>query len=529
LAKKKMKKPRREVTKRQLSRWQQQKKRQRIILGSGILIIIAVLAVVGVGIYNRWYIAEYKPLHETVIEVNDTKFDMNYYIKMLKYYGGGVPIQYMQFVADEVVTVIEQNELIRQGAMSLPTPITVSDGEVDEELESYDPPLSKDYRDVVRTQLLVDRLRDEYFEQKVPKFAEQRHIWAMFLESESQANEVIAKLETGEDFAELAGELSLDATCKEKEGDLGWRPEGVLPLLFETSILDEYAFNCEVGVLSQPIYDEETTKGVGYWIAKVLERRGEEEKAKVLGILLGSEEEAQTVRDRLEAGEDFGELAEKLSEHEESKEDEGNLGWLTPGEAGLTVAEFMFNPEIELGVVSEPIFDDTIVTEGGYWLIKVLERVEKKEEADVQVILLGSEEEAKKVENRLEDGEDFDALAEELSQHDESKEEGGKVTGITPGMMSSAFNEFTFNPEIELETLSEPIRDDTVVTTGGYWLIKVADIEDSRQIDEDDRELLKFDALDKWVEALWDDPDNKIESYLDDEKKQWAIWYTIES
>ena len=525
--KKKAEKPRREVTKRQLSRWQRQKKRQRIILGSGILIIVAVLAVVGVGVYNRWYIAEYKPLHETVIEVNDTKFDMNYYIKMLNYYGGGVPIQYMQLVADEVVKRIEENELIRQGALELG--ISVSDEEVDEELESYDPPLSKDYRDVVRTGLLVDRLRDEYFEQQVPMFAEQRHIMAMFLESESQANEVIARLEAGEDFAELAGELSLDATCKEKGGDLGWRPEGVLPLLFETSILDEHAFNCEVGVLSQPIYDEETTKGVGYWIAKVLERRGEEEKAKVLGILLGSEEEAQTVRDRLEAGEDFGELAEELSEHEESKEDGGNLGWLTPGEAGLTVDEFMFNPEIELGVVSEPIFDDTIVTEGGYWLIKVLERIEKKEEADVQVILLGSEKEAKEVKNRLEAGEDFDALAEELSQHDESKEEGGKVTGITPGMMSSAFSEFAFNPEVELETLSEPIRDDVVVTTGGYWLVRVEDIDDNREIGEDDRELLKGEALGNWVEALWDDPENRVESYLDDEKKQWAILHAIES
>ncbi len=527
MAKKKAEKPRREVTKRQLSRWQRQKRRQRIILGSGILIIIAVLAVVGVGIYSRWYIPEYKPLHETVIEVNDTQFDMNYYIKMLKYYGRDMPIQYMQFVADDVVTVIEQSELIRQGAMELG--IRVSDKEVDEELGSYDPPLSKDYRDVVRTGMLVDRLRDEYFEQKVPTIAEQRHIWAMFLESESQANEVIAKLEADEDFAELAGELSLDATCKEKGGDLGWRPEGVLPLLIGSPILEEQAFNCEVGVLSQPIYDEETTKGVGYWIAKVLERRGEEEKAKVLGILLGSEEEAQTVRVRLEAGEDFGELAEELSEHEESKENGGNLGWLTPGEVGLTVDEFMFNPEIELGVVSEPIFDDTIVTEGGYWLIKVLERIEKKEEADVQVILLASEQEANEVRVRLEAGKDFATLAEEFSQHDESRENGGDFEVLSRDMMSSAFNEFAFNPEIELKTLSEPIRDDTVVTTGGYWLVRVEEIDENRQIDEENRDLLKADALSQWVEALWDDPDNKIESYLDDEKMQWAIWYVIGS
>ncbi len=89
MAKKKAEKPKHELTKRQLSRWQQQKRRQRFILSSGILVIVAVLAVVGIGVYNQWYTPEYKPLHETVIEVNDTKFDMNYYIKMLKFYERG--------------------------------------------------------------------------------------------------------------------------------------------------------------------------------------------------------------------------------------------------------------------------------------------------------------------------------------------------------------------------------------------------------------------------------------------------------
>ncbi len=426
MAKKKAEKPKREVTKRQLSRWQRQKKRQRIILGSGILIILAVLSVVGSGVYNRWYIPEYKPLHETVIEVNDTKFDMNYYIKMLKIYGEGQPSYIMYYLADEVVGYIEQNELIRQGAMELG--ISVSDDEVDEELESYDPPLSKDYRDVVRTQLLVDRLRDEYFEQQVPMFAGQRHIMAMFLESESQANEVRARLEAGEgDFAELAGELSLDAICKAKEGNLGWRPEGVLPLLLKTPILDEHAFNCEAGVLSQPIYDETKTKMVGYWLIEV---------------------------------------------------------------------EF---------------------------------RDEEVEQAQVKVMLLASEQEANEVRARLEAGEDFATLAEEFSQHDESRENGGDFEVLSLDMMSSVFNEFVFDPEVELETLSQPIRDKVADTEGGYWLIKVVDIDDNRQIEEEDRDLLKADALTKWVEALWDDPDNKIESYLDDVKKEWAILHAIES
>jgi len=420
LAKKKAEKPKRELTKRQLSRWQQQKKRRRIILGSGILVIVAALSIVGVGIYNRWYIPEYKPLRETVIEVNDTKFDMDYYIKMLRYYGGGMPIEQMGFVADEVVKVIERSELMRQGAMALG--ISVSDKEVDEELKSRDLQLSKDYRDVVRTQMLVSKLSDEYFDQKVPQFAEQRHIFAMFLESESQVNEVRARLEAGEDFAQLAGELSLDATCKEKKGDLGWRPEGILSLMFATPVLDEYAFNCEVGVLSQPIYDENKTKSVGYWLIKVSERDEGAKTAKVKVMLLGSEQEANDVRARLEAGGDFA------------------------------------------------------------------------------------------------------ILAKALSQHDASKENGGDFD-VSEDTMSSAFNEFVFSSEFGV--LSQPIRDDTVSTKGGYWLLKVADIDNDRQITDEDRDLLKADVLSKWVKALEDDPKNKVESYLDEEKKAWAIWHAI--
>ena len=191
---KKIEKPKREVTKRQLSHWQQQKKRQRIILGIGIFIIVAVLGIIGTG----WYIKLYQPLHQTAIKVNDTEFNMSYFVKALKFF---------QYPVDTVVTIIERNELIRQGADKLG--ISVSDDTVDTELKSHNPPFNDAHSDEVRTKLLVDKLRDEYFDQKVPVFAEQRHIMAMFLESGSQANEVRTRLDAGENFAELASELSL--------------------------------------------------------------------------------------------------------------------------------------------------------------------------------------------------------------------------------------------------------------------------------------------------------------------------------
>ncbi len=422
MAKKKVEKPKREVTKRQLSHWQQQKKRQRIILGLGSFVVAVVLVVIGVG----WYFGYYQPLHQVVVRVNSTEFNMDYYIKMLKFYGQGWPVQYMDVLADEVVTIIGRNELIRKGTLRLG--ITVSDKEVDEKLKSYDPPLSKDYRDIARAELLRSKLLDKHFEQEVPMFAEQRHIMAMLLESESQANEVRAEVEAGEDFAELAGELSLDSFSKDEKGDLGWHPEDVLVELLATSIPGEHAFGSEVEVLSQPIYDETKTRSVGYWLVKILDRQQEPEQVHIQAILLGSEKEAQDVRARLEAGDDFTTLATELSQHEATRESGGDFDWLSPED-------------------------------------------------------------------------------------------------VTPG---SAFAAWADSFELETGAISEPIRDDTQITTGGYWLLEVLAKEDDKQISDEDRDLLKAKALDEWVLSLWYDPGNEVNSYLTDEMREWAIEKAIE-
>ena len=63
----------------------------------------------------------------------------------------------------------------------------------------------------------------------------------------------------------------------------------------------------------------------------------------------------------------------------------------------------------------------------------------------------------------------------------------------------------------------------TALTKGGYWLIKIVDKDDNKEIDDEDRAVLKNKALNEWALALWEDPENNVESYLDDEKKMWAI------
>ena len=406
MAKKKVEKPKREITRRQRSHWQQQKKRQRRMLIAGIAVIAAVGGILGGG----WYINEYQPLRQTVIRVNDTEFSMRYYIDMLE-------LQYIYGGSSDVVTFIEQSELIRQGVEAENLGITVSDNEIDEELKGYDPPLGREYRDVARTSILTEKLLSEHFEREVSLSTEQRQVMAMFLESEEQVAEVRARLENGEDFGRLAGELSLEVFSKNDNGDLGWHPRGILSELLATSVPEDYAFASEVGVLSEPLQDEAITKGVGYWVIEMLER--DEEKVHTRAILLSSEQEARGIIARLEGGEDFAELAEEFSQDIGSRGEGGDMGWLESEDVAAIFKDFMLNSE--------------------------------------------------------------------------------------PG------------------ELSQPIRDDGARTMGGYWLIKVADRDDNRKIEDGERELLKQKALSEWITSLWDNPENEVEDYLDNEKMAWAI------
>jgi len=335
---------------------------------------------------------------------------------MLKHFKEAQPGTNIQLLPGQVDRAIKENELIRQGALELD--IQVSDDELDEEIESRDPPL---HRDVIRTELLAEKLLDEYFDLQVPTSAEQVQIQAMLLESEAQALEITSRLNAGEDFAELAAEFSLDAATKENNGDIGWHPRDIVAGMLNSSVVENYTFNAEPGVLSQPIYDEDKPKGAGYWLIKIQERKEDSNAVKIGAILLGSEAEAQEAQARLAAGDDFGDVA-----------------------------------------------------------------------AD-------------------------------MSQLDEAEENRGDVGEVTPGMLPKVMDDFVFDPEVEVGEVSEPIRDEDTATVGGYWLIKVVAKDNDREIDDEDRTILKNIALGEWIQSLQDDPDNEVESLLGGDKIAWAM------
>ncbi|MGB6872903.1 MAG: peptidylprolyl isomerase [Dehalococcoidia bacterium] len=236
------------------------------------------------------------------------------------------------------------------------------------------------------------------------------------------------------------------------------------------------------------------------------------EQAHAQVMLLESQKVADDVIARIEASGNFTALAEEFSCNSSVERD---LGWL-PRELmpNTSIADVAYN--LTPGQISQPIYDGTATKNIGYWLIEVTDA--QNETINAQVMLLTSEAKAEQVEAELAAGGNFSALAGNYSQH-ESKTNGGKLDGLEPGDMgSTAFDQVAFN--ITLNQVSEPVRDESVQTTGGYWIVKVID-RGERELDEQLREELKDKRWNDWFEELKED--STIENLLDAAKKSWAI------
>ena len=236
------------------------------------------------------------------------------------------------------------------------------------------------------------------------------------------------------------------------------------------------------------------------------------EQAHAQVMLLESQEVADDVVARIEAGGNFTALAEEFACNSSVERD---LGWL-PKELmpNTSIADAAFN--LTPGETSQPIYDGTAIKNTGYWLIEVTDA--QNETIDALVMLLGSETEAERIKAELVGGGNFSALAGNYSQH-ESKTNGGRLDGLERGDMgSTAFDQVAFN--ITLNQVSEPVKDESVQTSGGYWIVKVIDRGD-RQLDEQLREEVKGKRYSDWLEA-WK-KNSTIENRLDEAKNAWAI------
>jgi parvulin-like peptidyl-prolyl isomerase len=388
VAKKKKEEKPREYTRRQLSHFQKQKRRQRFIFIGGISIIVAIILIVLLG----WFLAEYRPTHRTLIKVNDVEFNTRYFVDLLKIYevANQNPQldldQLLQQISSSLSNGIIQNELIRQAAQ--PLGITISDEEIRKTLEDAGQPVTDAYIDIMRTQQLEKRLKDEYFGIQVPVSDNQVHMMAMLVEGESLALELQTKLINGDNFTALDEQYAQNYYSKTvNKGDYDWHPAAILKDQLGSQIPIDFAFGADTGALSPPLSDNESYKQFGYWLINVQERLSENETM-VQALLLSSQDLAVDIKARLESGDNLSALADEYSQYSPSKEKHGDLGLITkPTTANATTISaafdgYVFDPLTELGKWSNPISDITFWTQGGYWLVKVIDKENDRKVSD---------------------------------------------------------------------------------------------------------------------------------------------------
>ncbi|MCK4361712.1 MAG: peptidylprolyl isomerase [Dehalococcoidia bacterium] len=246
-----------------MARWQWERRRRRIIIAAGTAVITLVLAIIGYGVYAT-IIA---PAGEQVTTVGDRVFSRADYADALRL----CQLGFCPPSGDErenPILFLEMSELIRLGAAE--ANISVTDNEVtqairisieeergepltDEEFQEIYQQLDEDTIEVMATQLLQIKLGEDFLS-RVPQSAEQVHVQAILVATEEEVQVVMGNLSEGEDFASLAEQYG--------DGDLGWLPRGIMSQEF-----DEFAFNSNIGNVSEPFFTND-----GYYIVKVLDK-----------------------------------------------------------------------------------------------------------------------------------------------------------------------------------------------------------------------------------------------------------------
>lgn len=277
----------RKLTRKQQNRWERERTLQRIAIAATAAIIVAIVLIPGLG-YYREVIARN---NEEIARVNSVPFKMDQYVNQLRYKqrqidsqvqflnqlggAGGAAQQVAQqrsILPTQLVFDWVDEEIIRQNAQKVGA--TVTPDEIDAQIrKDLDPPpatpstpdpsqpaptptpipapfeeryrsmlsfsglTDADYREMVRTRLLREKVENK-LKETLPTSAEQIRVRGILTSQESDAKTAMDRLKAGESWTDVAKDLSGDSASKDSAGDLGYIPRGVKDEDFDKVVFD---------------------------------------------------------------------------------------------------------------------------------------------------------------------------------------------------------------------------------------------------------------------------------------------------
>ncbi|MFW6227535.1 MAG: peptidylprolyl isomerase [Bacteroidota bacterium] len=190
------------------------------------------------------------------------------------------------------------------------------------------------------------------------------------------------------------------------------------------------------------------------------------------------------IRDRILGGEDFESVARATSDDPSAKQNGGNLGYFSAFRMVYPFENAAYNTPV--GDISMPVR-----TRFGYHLVKVNDKRPSRGKIQASHIMVATPQgmtaaqidsaksKVERLQQRLENGEDFQELARQYSDDKGSGRNGGILPTFSSGQMVPEFEDAAFSLSNDGEITSEPVR-----TQYGWHLIQRISKEDIPEFDE---------------------------------------------
>jgi len=244
-------------------------------------------------------------------------------------------------------------------------------------------------RENIRRQMLIQRVQqgrvssevsitDKEFEgflqtdDSIKSLEPEIQLGQILVKTKEEANKILLKLDSGEDFQQLAINFSKSSSAR-NGGLLDWKRPSEMAELFANAVDGK-----DKNWISKPL-----ESGAGFHIIKLIDKRGElvefEDQWQVRHILMipsairtdeETFEEITSIRERFIDGESFEDLAKEFSEDPGTSSNGGDLGWSGKGR---------YAPEFEATMLLTAVGETSEVfeTQFGYHFLQVIDKRNK--------------------------------------------------------------------------------------------------------------------------------------------------------